>query len=413
MSTITDGDQTEVKVISTPMITSPRGFVAAGLHAGIKRKRKDMGLLYCHVPAATAAVYTTNAFQAPPLGVTREGLATSNGRMQALLVNSGNANACTGEQGWEDAREMRRTCAQALGISESLVGVTSTGVIGERLPLDRIVSALPRLTASLSSQGDQDFGAAILTTDTFTKAAEARVVVNGQEVRIAGAAKGSGMVHPNMATMLAFITTDAVIEPPVLQRLLKETTDESFNMITVDGDSSTNDMVTVMASGLAGNDTLDEAHPDWDSFRTAFTEVCRRLAQMIARDGEGATKLVEVTVQGAKTLEGARQAAKTVVGSSLVKTAVFGEDPNWGRLLCALGYCGTHVDPDRVDLWVGKHQLVRRGMAVPDAEEAAGKALAGDTVHFMLNLHQGTAVATAWGCDLTYDYVRINASYRT
>ncbi|PTM56686.1 bifunctional glutamate N-acetyltransferase/amino-acid acetyltransferase ArgJ [Desmospora activa] len=413
MSTITDSDQLGVEAIAAPMITSPRGFAAAGLHAGIKRKRKDLGLLYCHVPAAAAAVYTTNAFQAPPLGVTREGLAASNGRMQALLVNSGNANACTGEQGWEDAREMRRACAQALGISETLVGVTSTGVIGERLPLERIVDAVPPLTASLSPQGDQDFGAAILTTDTFTKAAEARVKVDGQEVRIAGAAKGSGMVHPNMATMLAFITTDAVIEPPVLQRLLKATTDESFNMITVDGDSSTNDMVTVMASGLAGHDTLDEGHPDWGAFQSAFTDVSRRLAQMIARDGEGATKLVEVTVQGAETLEGARQAAKTVVGSSLVKTAVYGEDPNWGRLLCALGYCGTYVDPERVDLWVGEHQLVQRGMAVPNAEEAAKEALVGDMVHFLLDLHQGTAAATAWGCDLTYDYVRINASYRT
>nr|WP_309864984.1 bifunctional glutamate N-acetyltransferase/amino-acid acetyltransferase ArgJ [Desmospora profundinema] len=413
MKVITNRDEAEVQAAPVPMITSPRGFTAAGLHAGIKRKRKDLGLLWCQVPAAAAAVYTTNAFQAPPLGVTREGLAASQGRMQALLVNSGNANACTGEQGWLDAREMRRVCAVELGISESLVGVASTGVIGERLPIGRIVGSLPRLTASLTQEGDQDFGAALLTTDTFPKTAEVRLTVSGREVRIAGAAKGSGMIHPNMATMLAFLTTDAVIEPPVLQRLLKEVTDESFNMITVDGDSSTNDMVSVMASGLAAHPTLDETHPDWERFRAAFAEVCRRLAQMIARDGEGATKLVEVTVRGAETLEGARQAAKTVVGSSLVKTAVFGADPNWGRLLCALGYCGTQVNPDLVDLWVGDHLLVHRGLAVPGAEEAAKETFLGDKVPFVLDLHQGTAAATAWGCDLTYDYVRINASYRT
>jgi glutamate N-acetyltransferase/amino-acid N-acetyltransferase len=410
--TVTNRDW-EVQVVPAPSITSPHGFHAAGLHAGIKRKRKDLGLLWCQVPAAAAAVYTTNAFQAPPLGITREGLAISQGRMQALLVNSGNANACTGEQGWQDAREMRRICAVELGIAESLVGVASTGVIGERLPIHRIVDAIPQLTAMLSQTGEQDFGEALLTTDTFIKAAEVRLTVSGREVRIAGAAKGSGMIHPNMATMLAFITTDAVIEPPVLQRLLKEVTDESFNMITVDGDSSTNDMVSVMASGLAGHPPLDTSHPDWGRFRRALSEVCRRLAQMIARDGEGATKLVEVTVRGAETLEGARQAAKTVVGSSLVKTAVFGGDPNWGRLLCALGYCGTQVNPDRVDLWVEDQLLVHQGLAVPGGEEAVQGLLANDKVSFILDLHQGTADATAWGCDLTYEYVRINASYRT
>lgn len=400
------------KVVREPRITSPRGFTAAGLHAGIKRKRKDLGLIVCEVPAAAAAVYTLNTYQAAPLQVTREGLAVE-GRMQAMIVNSGNANACTGSRGVEDAREMRRKTAQSLNIPEHLVGVTSTGVIGEPLPMDRIGEAIPGLAEQLDLVGHEAFCQSILTTDTCTKAVEVRLTVDGQEVRVAGAAKGSGMIHPNMATMLAFINTDAAIETPVLQSLLGRVTDETFNMITVDGDCSTNDMVSVMASGLAGNNPLTPEHPAWPAFYQAFSHVARQLAQMIARDGEGANRLVEVTVSGTVTEEEARKAAKAIVGSSLVKTAVFGADPNWGRILCALGYSGAHFDPDQVDLHIGSVCLVQKGCPQPLIEEVAREALKCDPVHIRVDLKQGNAGATAWGCDLTYDYVRINASYRT
>ncbi|PTX59684.1 glutamate N-acetyltransferase [Melghirimyces profundicolus] len=405
---VTDG----CKVAKEPRITSPRGFRAAGLHAGIKRKRKDLGMIVCEVPASAAAVYTMNAFQAAPLKVTREGLEVE-GRMQAMIVNSGNANACTGRRGLDDARRMRQETARQLKIPEHLVGVVSTGVIGEPLPMDRMLRAIPGLVEQLAPEGQDSFCRSILTTDTFTKASEVRLTVQGKEVRVAGAAKGSGMVHPNMATMLAFINTDAAVEPPVLQRILRKVTDQTFNMITVDGDCSTNDMVTAMASGLAGNEPLTEDHPDWPAFCRAFAHVARDLARQIARDGEGATRLVEVTVTGAETEEGARRAAKAIVGSSLVKTAVFGADPNWGRIVCALGYSGAIFDPDRVEVYIGSICAVRDGRPVPMDEAAGRRELEQDPVRLRVNLNRGAAQATAWGCDLTYDYVRINASYRT
>jgi len=403
-------------VVEHPRIHSPKGFNAAGLHCGIKRKRKDLGWIVCEVPASAAAVYTMNAFQAAPLKVTRESLEKED-HLQVMLVNSGNANACTGPQGEADAYRMRRETAELFGISEHLVGVASTGVIGELLPMDRISAGLRALREQMDhvrNSGHDDFAEAILTTDTCTKAVEVVVTVEGQEVRIAGVAKGSGMIHPNMATMLAFLTTDAVIEPAVLRGLLREVTDETFNMITVDGDCSTNDMVVAMASGLAAHPTaLQPDHPDWPAFRSGFAYVCRRLAQMIARDGEGATKLVEVTVSGAPTQETARQAAKAVVGSNLVKSAVFGADPNWGRILCAVGYGAPLIDPVSVDVKIGEISVVKNGLPVPFDEEAAQLVLAGDMVKFHVELHQGEFEATAWGCDLTYEYVRINACYRT
>lgn len=411
--------QTENSTFSVaehPRINSPKGFHAAGLHCGIKRKRKDLGWIVCEVPASAAAVYTMNAFQAAPLKVTRESLEKED-RLQVMLVNSGNANACTGPQGEADAYRMRRETAALFAIPEHLVGVASTGVIGEMLPMERISAGLRSMKEQMNHVGDSghdDFAQAILTTDTCTKAVEVAVKVEDEEVRIAGVAKGSGMIHPNMATMLAFLTTDAVIEPAVLKGLLREVTDETFNMITVDGDCSTNDMVVAMASGLSSHPTsLRPGHPDWPAFRSGFTYVCRRLAQMIARDGEGATKLVEVTVSGAPTQETARQAAKAVVGSNLVKAAVFGADPNWGRILCAIGYGAPLIDPTSVDVRIGEIQVVKNGLPVPFDEEAAQSVLGSDRVEFHVDLHQGEGKATAWGCDLTYDYVRINACYRT
>lgn len=405
-------EEAEFRVAGEPRITSPQGFTASGLHVGIKRKRKDLGLIACEVPATAAAVYTMNTYQAAPLRVTREGLAME-GKMQAMIVNSGNANACTGARGLEDAKAMQREAAQWLNIPEHRVGVASTGVIGETLPMDRIQPGIPELVKQLDSAGHDSFCQSILTTDTRIKTVEARLTVDGREVRVAGAAKGSGMIHPRMATMLAFINTDAAIEAPVLQSLLRQVTDETFNMITVDGDCSTNDMVSVMASGLAGNEPLTPDHPQWPAYYQAFSYVARELAQLIARDGEGATRLVEVVVTGGETREGARRAAKAVVGSSLVKTAVFGADPNWGRILTALGYSGARFHPDRVDLYIGSICVVRQGCPVSGVEELAKEALVQDPARIELNLNQGEAEATAWGCDLTYDYVRINASYRT
>jgi glutamate N-acetyltransferase / amino-acid N-acetyltransferase len=397
---------------ATPDITSPKGFTAGGVHCGIKRKRKDLGIILCDVPASAAAVYTTNVFQAPPLKVTQQSLAVE-GKLQAFLCNSGNANACTGEQGLLDAFRMRAETAACFGLEEHRVGVVSTGVIGELLPMDRISQGISHLAIQTGKEGHEDFCRSILTTDTCIKAAEVSVEIDGKTVRIAGAAKGSGMIHPNMATMLAFVTTDAVIEPPILQQLLREVTDETYNMITVDGDCSTNDMVVSMASGLAGHSPLTPEHPDWAAFRAGFAHVSRELAKMIARDGEGATKLVEVKVTGAPDVVTAKQAAKAVVGSSLVKTAVFGADPNWGRILCALGYSSPLIDPEHVDLAVGPVQLVKDSQSTGVDEALARRYLEEEHVQFHVHLNQGEAKATAWGCDLTYDYVQINASYRT
>ncbi|WP_435922702.1 bifunctional glutamate N-acetyltransferase/amino-acid acetyltransferase ArgJ [Paenibacillus sp. DYY-L-2] len=397
-------------------ITSPKGFRAGGLHCGLKKTdRNDLGAILCEVPAVAAAVYTTNVFQAAPLKVTRESIASGGRRLRAVVVNSGNANACTGQQGEADAYEMRAATAAALGVDEHAVAVASTGVIGELLPMDRVNAGIKGLPAALSAGADgaEQFCQAILTTDLVKKEVCVSLAVDGREVVIAGAAKGSGMIHPNMATMLAFVTTDAAVEPQALQQLLGETTDLTFNMITVDGDTSTNDMLVAMASGLADNRPLAPGHPDWEAFAAAFGHVCRTLAQAIARDGEGATRLVEVTVQGAVTDESARAIAKTVIGSSLVKSAVFGADANWGRIIAAVGRAGEPVNPETVDIRLGDIVVLSGSRPIPFDEDEALVYLQGDTVVIHVDLHNGNGSATAWGCDLTYDYVRINAAYRT
>ncbi|CAH0117990.1 Arginine biosynthesis bifunctional protein ArgJ [Paenibacillus sp. CECT 9249] len=402
-------------IVPDGSVTTPAGFRAGGLHCGLKKTtRFDLGAIVCEVPATAAAVYTTNVFQAAPLQVTRDSI-SQEGKLQAVLVNSGNANACTGKQGEEDAYRMRSTLAQRLGIAEHYVAVASTGVIGELLKMDRVLKGVESLPAKLTDQnsGADDFCQAILTTDLVKKECCVQVRVDGKIVTIAGAAKGSGMIHPNMATMLAFMTTDAEIERESLQRLLGQTTDVTFNMITVDGDTSTNDMLVAMASGLAGNNKLHEGHPDWPAFAAAFRRVCEHLAQAIARDGEGATKLIEVNVAGAATEEGARAIAKTVIGSSLVKSAVFGADANWGRIIAAVGRSGVPVDPETVDIRIGDIVMLEQSRPIPFDEEAALEYLKGQTVVIHVDLHMGQGEATAWGCDLTYDYVRINAAYRT
>ncbi|MBY9077590.1 bifunctional glutamate N-acetyltransferase/amino-acid acetyltransferase ArgJ [Paenibacillus sp. HN-1] len=401
-------------VVEGGSITTPAGFVSGGLHCGLKKTdRNDLAAILCEVPATAAAVYTTNLFQAAPLKVTRESL--GNGVLRAVVVNSGNANACTGAQGEADAYEMRAAAAKHLGVSEDDVAVASTGVIGELLKMDCVRSGLASLPEKLDggAPGAEEFCQAILTTDLVKKECCVKVNVGGKEVLIAGAAKGSGMIHPNMATMLGFMTTDAAVGQEELLTLLRQATDTTFNMITVDGDTSTNDMLVAMASGLAGNEALDRQHPDWEAFAAAFTHVCRHLAQAIARDGEGANHLIEVVVNGAEDVAAARAIAKTVVGSSLVKSAVFGADANWGRIIAAVGRAGVPVSVDRVDISLGEIEVLSQSRPVAFDEEKALAYLQGDTVLITVNLGDGDGSATAWGCDLTYDYVRINAAYRT
>ncbi|MCD1260817.1 bifunctional glutamate N-acetyltransferase/amino-acid acetyltransferase ArgJ [Paenibacillus athensensis] len=400
-------------VVPDGSVTSPKGFRAGGLHCGLKKtERHDLGVIVCDVPAAAAGVYTLNAFQAAPLRVTQMSIAAE-GKLQAMLVNSGNANACTGQQGEDDAFAMRAAAARALGLAEHHVGVTSTGVIGELLPMTKVLGGIEQLPQRVKADGGDDFCQAILTTDLVQKMTCVRLTVNGKAVHIAGAAKGSGMIHPNMATMLGFMTTDALIDSSYLQQLLSRTTDNTFNMITVDGDTSTNDMVVVMASGLAENEALHPQHPDWEAFAAGFQYVGEYLAKAIARDGEGATKLIEVNVAGAASDDAARAIAKTVIGSSLVKSACFGADANWGRIIAAVGRAGQPVNTETVDIRLGDIMVLEQSRPVKFDEERAAEYLKGDFVQIQVDLHMADGKATGWGCDLTYDYVRINAAYRT
>ncbi|WP_336776603.1 bifunctional ornithine acetyltransferase/N-acetylglutamate synthase [Paenibacillus sp. MMO-58] len=402
-------------VVSDGSITTPKGFKAGGLHCGLKKTtRHDLGAIVCEVPAASAGVYTTNVFQAAPIKVTRESI-ESDGFLRAVIVNSGNANAVTGKQGEDDAYEMRSRFAESIGVSADQVAVASTGVIGENLKMDKVRAGIDALPAKLETDRDaaDGFCQAILTTDLVQKMVCVSVEIDGQTVHIAGAAKGSGMIHPNMATMLGFVTTDAAIGSEALQTLLREATNYTFNMITVDGDTSTNDMLVAMASGLAGNSELTPEHEGWAAFSAGLRYVCEVLAKAIARDGEGATKLVEVQVHGAVNDEAAAAIAKTVIGSSLVKSAVFGADANWGRIIAAVGRAGQPVNPDTVDVRIGDIVTLESSRPVAFDEDAALEYLKGDTVVIRVDLHMDNGTATAWGCDLTYDYVRINAAYRT
>ncbi|MBS4203476.1 bifunctional glutamate N-acetyltransferase/amino-acid acetyltransferase ArgJ [Lederbergia citrea] len=393
-------------------IVTPLGFSTAGLHTKVKRKRNDLGVVYCDVPADSAAVYTLNQIIAAPLKVTKQSLAEE-GKLQAVVINSGNANACTGDQGLIDAYLMRDAVADLFSIKNNYVGVASTGVIGEKMPMDKILPGIGKLVPQKSSQAANQFNEAILTTDTCMKTTCFETTIDSKKITMAGSAKGSGMIAPNMATMLGFITTDAHIPHEYLQVALKEVTNETFNRITVDGDTSTNDMVIVMASGLASNNALSPAHEDWEAFIQLLKQVCQDLAMMIARDGEGATKLIEVNVQGAATDEEAGKVAKTVVGSDLVKTMVFGSDPNWGRVMMAIGRSGMTLDPETIDITIGPHPLLVGSQPTNYVEENLSSYLNNEKVEINIHLNIGDGSGKAWGCDLTYDYVRINASYRT
>jgi glutamate N-acetyltransferase/amino-acid N-acetyltransferase len=404
--------EAKVVFIGEGTVVTPKGFKAAGVHAGLRYTKKDLGVILCEVPASCAAVYTQNHFQAAPLKVTQQSISVEQ-KLQAVVVNSACANACTGQQGLKDAYEMRELCARQFGIAPHHVAVASTGVIGELLPMEKIRAGIKKLQPGDSLGHAEAFQTAILTTDTVMKKACYQTAIDGKIVTIAGAAKGSGMIHPNMATMLAFITTDANISSPLLQEALRSVTDVSFNQITVDGDTSTNDMVIVMASGLAGNKELTPNHPEWKNFYEALKKTCEDLAKQIAKDGEGATKLIEVRVNGAKTDEDAKKIAKQIVGSNLVKTAVYGADANWGRIICAIGYAGAMVNPDNVDIAIGPILMLKGSEPQPFSEEEASAYLQNDMIVIEVDLHLGSGKGVAWGCDLTYDYVKINASYRT
>jgi glutamate N-acetyltransferase/amino-acid N-acetyltransferase len=413
MNTITTKVVKRFKMLENGHICSPKGYSAGGMHCGIKRKRKDLGWILSEVPATAAAVYTTNQFQAAPLIVTKESIAVE-GEIQGIIVNSGNANSFTGSEGMEKAYQMRRMFAEQLKIPVHFCGICSTGVIGEQLDITKIHQGIEKMSGYTSDNPVDDFEKAILTTDTFQKRVGLEMEIDGKQIRIGGAAKGSGMIHPNMATMLGFITTDACVEKEALQLALKRAVDESFNMITVDGDSSTNDTVLLLANGLAGNHELAQDHPSWDQFMEGLKEICRLLAMQIARDGEGATKLVEVVVNGARTKEEACVMGKTIVGSSLVKAAIFGADANWGRIVNAIGYSGVNISPASIKIAIGPYVVVEEGLPSLFSEEGASDYLRNnEIIQIFVEISGGNERATAWGCDLSYDYVKINASYRT
>jgi glutamate N-acetyltransferase/amino-acid N-acetyltransferase len=396
-------------------VTSPLGFLAGAARAAIRESpadKLDLGLLYSLEPCAAAAVFTVNRVRAAPLLLSERHLA--DGRARALIVNSGCANASTGERGLADAEEMARLAAEKLSLAPQDVVVASTGVIGWFLPMDRIRSALARLRPS--REGGLDFARAIMTTDTVPKSVAASLAYEGGRYLVGGCAKGSGMIHPQVATMLAFLTTDAPVQPEFLRESLRRAADASFNMMTIDGDTSPNDMVLSLANGAAagsGDEAIGPGHRAAPLFQAVLTRVCTHLARELARDGEGASKLIEVLVEGAADEADARRAARAVAGSLLVKTAVYGCDPNWGRVLTAAGYSGGQVREQACKLYLQGVRVFADGLPEPFDEAALRQALASREVNIRLDLGLGPGAATAWGCDLTPDYVRINAEYTT
>ena len=397
-------------------VCAAKGFKAAGIHCGIRKNhmKKDLALIVSDVPAAAAAVYTTNLVKGAPIEVTRRHI--QDGVARAVICNSGNANTCNAD-GAEIAEEMSRLTAEATGIRSSDVIVASTGVIGQPLDISPIASGMPMLSSALSYNGGSDAAEAIMTTDTVKKEIAVEFTVGGRKCRMGGIAKGSGMIHPNMATMLVFITTDVAISREMLQKALSEDVSDTFNMISIDGDTSTNDMVTVMANGLAGNDEIACDGDDFREFMKALNTVNVHLCRMIAGDGEGATKLLECKVSGAPDTATAKTVAKSVICSSLLKAAMFGADANWGRVLCAIGYSGAAVDIGKIGVSFssakGTVVVCENGSGVSFSEEKAKEILLEKEIDILVSLNMGNAEASAWGCDLTYDYVKINGDYRT
>ena len=396
-------------------ITSVPGLLAAGVSCGLKGgEALDLALVYSERPASAAGVFTTNRFAAAPVRYDRAVLAQNPSAVRAVVINSGCANACTGEEGLADAAEMAALAAGALGCPAQAVLVMSTGVIGVRLAMDRLREGIPRAARGLSRERGKEAAQAIMTTDTRPKTCAVRTELDGRPVTVAGMAKGAGMIHPNMATMLALIATDAAVTPPALQAILNRAVAVSFNAITVDGDTSTNDTVLLLANGGAGHTpVLDPASPAGEALAEAVTAVATHLAHAIVRDGEGASHFVTIHVRGATDHADARRAAKAVAHSPLVKTAIYGADPNWGRVLCAVGYSGAEVDPDRVSLRFGDLELVSGGRPLSYDEARAAAILRQPEVTITIDLGLGGGEATVWTCDLTHRYVDINAHYRT
>ncbi len=397
-------------------VCAATGFTAGGIHCGIRKNRskKDLSLIVSETPASAAAVYTKNLVKGAPLTVTKEHIA--DGYAKAIVCNSGNANTCNAD-GIQVAEEMSNLVAKALNIAPTDVVVASTGVIGQPLDITPIAEGMPALVHSLSTDGSDAAAEGIMTTDTVKKEVAVEFTLDGKTCRMGGIAKGSGMIHPNMATMLVFITTDAAISPAMLQKALSSDILDSFNMVSVDGDTSTNDMVTVLAGGLAGNKEITEEGEDYTLFCQALGAVTAALCRMIAADGEGATKMLECIVTGAADTATAKTVAKSVVCSSLLKAAMFGADANWGRVLCAIGYSGADLDVNKVDVSFrsakGTIPVCVCGAGIPFSEEIAKEILLEKEIDILIELNSGSATATAWGCDLTYDYVKINGDYRT
>ena len=402
-------------------ITAPRGFEAAGVHCGIKKMDPDLALIYSSHPAVACGMFTSNKVKAAPIRVSLRKL--RNRRAQAIVINSGNANTCTGKRGIKDAEEMARVTAHQLGISEDEVLVASTGVIGKPLPLSKIAEGIRKAGQSLSARGGSEAARAILTTDTITKEISVETDIAGRgnrKVRLGGMCKGAGMISPNLATMLCFVTTDACISPDALQQATRSATGKSFNQISVDGDMSTNDTLLVLANGLAGNKRIKTWHKkkkrkvkdeNFDIFSQALDFVLIHLAKLIVTDGEGATKLIEVKVNGAPFPQDARRIARAIANSTLVKTALAGASPNWGRVMAALGAAHTKINPDKVDIYFDNLAVVRRGEGAGAKEETLREVLKKKEIMITVDLNQGKNSTTFWGCDLTEKYVRINKSY--
>jgi len=398
-------------------VCAAKGFKASGLHVGVKTKnkeKKDLALIVSEKECTAAAVYTKNVVKAAPLHVTKEHL--KDGKARLAFINSGNANACA-PHGEENARRMCKAVAKELGLNETEVIVASTGVIGQTLPIDVIESGVTELVSKLSYEGSKDAAAAIMTTDTTKKELAVELNINGKAIKIGGIAKGSGMIHPNMGTMLSFVTTDCAISAEMLQTALANATKISFNRVSVDGDTSTNDMLTIMANGLAGNEEITKQGADYDAFTAALNAVCIELAKMVAADGEGATHLITCYVKGAKSEDDAEAISKSVISSTLLKAAIFGTDANWGRILCAMGYSGVEFDPDSVcvafESKAGRISVCENGRGVNFDEVKAKKILEEFDLTIDIKLNEGAGECVCWGCDITYDYIKINGDYRT
>lgn len=397
-------------------VTAAQGFVAGGIHCGVRKNKSkpDLAMIYSEKPCAAAAVYTQNLVKGAPILVTQKNIA--DGAAKAVICNSGNANTCNAD-GEEKAQAMCDLTAQALSIDPQDVVVASTGVIGQVLPIEPIQAGIPELVKALSADGSHAAATAIMTTDTIAKEAAAEVEIGGKTVKVGGISKGSGMIHPNMATMLCFVTTDCAISPAMLDKAIHQVTEKTFNMISVDGDTSTNDTFAILANGAAGNPEITAPGPDYDAFAQALEAVCRQLSKLMAGDGEGATKLLICRVDGAADLSMARTVSKSVICSTLFKAAMFGADANWGRVLCAIGYSGAAVDVNKIDVSFrsakGQVDVCQDGAGIPFSEEEASQVLSEHEIEILVHLHLGEASAEAYGCDLTYDYVKINGDYRT